>query len=83
MKRLFLNLMLVLALAAGTGFAFANQDAPALNTLKAKINGVWTPISVSTEYSCEYRPNEECTAEFDQQDHMIPETLVEGRFVAE
>lgn len=83
MKKLLLNMMLVLAMVAGAGFAFANQDAPMLNTLKAKINGVWTPISSSTEYSCEYNPSEECTAEFDQQDNMIPETLVEGRFVAE
>lgn len=83
MKKLFLNLMLVLAMVAGTGLAFASQEAPTLNTLKAKINGVWVPVSPSQDYSCEYRPSEECTAEFDQQDHMIPETLEEGRFVIE
>jgi hypothetical protein len=83
MKKFFVNFALVLAMVAGVGLAFANGAKPVVHTLKAQINGSWVTLSPSQEYSCQYQPNEICTAEFDENDEMIPETVEEGRFVAE
>ena len=85
MKKLFAFLP-VLALVLGIGAAFAShQPASAFaNTKKAFINNQWVDITgkeIDVHYVCD-ESLENCTAEFNTQGQMIPNTLVRGDYRA-
>lgn len=81
MKKLVGKFLPVMAFLFAIGAAFVAQafNPPPEGTLKAKIDGTWQPISETQSYIC-VSSAEECVARFDQQNQMIPDTLVPGTY---
>jgi|JI10StandDraft_1071094.scaffolds.fasta_scaffold133843_3 hypothetical protein len=84
MKKFFGKFLPAMAFLFAIGAAFVTQafDAPPVGTLKAKINGAWQPISETQSYTC-VSSSDECVARFNQQNQMIPGTLVPGTYDAD
>lgn len=84
MKKFVGQFLPVMAFLFAIGAAFVAQafDAPPVGTLKAKIDGTWQPISETQSYICVSSANE-CVARFNQQNQMIPGTLVLGTYDAD
>ncbi len=84
MKKFFGKFLPAMAFLFSIGAAFVTHafSAPPVGTLKAKIDGNWTPINESQSYTC-LSGSDECVARFNQQNEMIPGTLVAGTYVAQ
>jgi hypothetical protein len=84
MKKFFGKSLPTMAFLFAIGAAFVTHafSAPPVGTLKAKIDGAWQPISETQSYICVSSANE-CVARFNQQNQMIPETLVLGTYEAD
>jgi hypothetical protein len=81
MKSKMSMLLAVSVVLLGVGAAVANQPSQEhVGTLKANIGGVWTPISESQRYSCSENLNMDCVARFDEQDQIIPTTVIKGEY---